>query len=98
MMLLSLSQNRTEIMKTYGQLFRHIDRRLGRHGCDCTFRFAEGFARRHRLDWLGLREDLICAGAGCDCEIVLNAVELLSDDDIIWEEPTDEDYLTEDDS
>jgi hypothetical protein len=43
-------------------------------GCDNTLRRAQAWARREKVRWAWLRNELEERGGYCDCEVVLNVV------------------------
>ena len=55
-----------------GALQRAIDAGLSGRGCDNTLRSAEAWARREKVPWAWLRDQLEDRGGFCDCEVLLN--------------------------
>jgi len=56
-------------------MIRAIDAGLGERGCDNTLRAAQAWARREKVRWSWLRNELEDRGGFCDCEVLLNVVE-----------------------
>lgn len=60
-------------------LFDHLDERLQAYGCDDTLRYTVQFLEDNRLpvepsiDWMQRH------GGGCDCEVLANLEDLLSE-------------------
>ena len=57
-------------------LSRAIHTALEERGCDNTLRAAEVWARYEKVPWEGLRNALEDRGGFCDCEVLMNVMEL----------------------
>lgn len=57
-------------------LARAIAEGMREHGCDNTSRAAKAWARREQVPWAWLRDALEERGGFCDCEVLLNVLEL----------------------
>ena len=53
-------------------LQRSLDAGLSEGGCDNTLRAAKAWARREKVPWAWLRDQLEERGGFCDCEVLLN--------------------------
>jgi hypothetical protein len=60
-------------------LVHAIDAGLREHGCDNTLRAAKAWARREKVRWAWLRDQLEDRGGFCDCEVLMNVVPLPDD-------------------
>jgi len=73
--------------KKYKHLFDYVTRQMmsGR-GCDNTLRLTQEFAEMHDLSFGELSQILGEMDGYCDCEVLLNAVGRIPDDEVIGEE------------
>lgn len=73
-------------MKTYGDLFDYLDRRLERCDCDNQLTHTTRFAEENGLFFGELAQRLEDMGGYCDCEVLMNAAADINPEQVIGEE------------
>jgi hypothetical protein len=70
----------------YGDLFDYLGERIPEDGGDDTLDLTWRFAEEHGLYYGELSQLLQETGGYCDCEVLMNSAEYISDDEVIGEE------------
>jgi Protein of unknown function (DUF2695) len=53
-------------------LLDHLDKELGKQGCDHTLRLTTAWGEQHGIEIKSLTDSMHHFGGGCDCEVLAN--------------------------